>query len=249
MPIAAVIITRNEAANIERCLASLGFCDEIIVVDSGSTDETVSLARAKGAKVFQREWAGYGAQKNHANSLSRFDWILSIDADEEVTPELRREIEAVVQSPGAKAAYSVPRKTIHSGRWIRYGGWYPNRVVRLFRRSLGRWTDSAVHERWETTGNVGELSSDLNHYSFRDIADQVVRNNVYSTLGALRLREEGGKFSLGKLLLKPVSKFIETYVIKRGFLDGYRGFIISVSAAYSVFLKWAKLWEVERDQA
>lgn len=249
MRLAAVIIARNEAANIARCVASLSFCDEVLVVDSGSTDDTVAIAKAQGAKVFQKEWIGYGPQKNYANSLTDCEWVLSLDADEEVTHELREEILRTIASPDAKAAYSVPRRTIHSGQWIRYGGWYPNRVIRLFRRELGQWTDSPVHERWETTGATGELASDLNHYSFRDIADQVSRNNVYSTLGARKLKEEGGKFTVWKLLFKPVSKFIETYVIKRGFLDGYRGFIISVSAAYSVFLKWAKLWEVEREQA
>lgn len=249
MGVAAVIITRDEAANIGRCLASLGFCDEVIVVDSGSSDDTIAIAKAHGAKVFQKEWLGYGPQKNFANSLTRCEWVLSLDADEEVTPELRQEIVRTIAASDAKAAYSVPRRTIHSGRWIRHGGWYPNRVVRLFRKDLGRWTDSPVHERWECSGETGDLVCDLNHYSFRDIADQVSRNNVYSTLGARKLREEGGKFTVWKLLVKPVSKFIETYVIKRGFLDGYRGFFISVSAAYSVFLKWAKLWEVERGEA
>lgn len=246
MKLAGVVITRNEERNIERCLKSLGFCDEIIVVDAESSDRTRELAAKFSSKVISRPWKGYSDQKNYAISLTDADWILSLDADEEVTPELQSEIAEHVQSNGVYAAYSVPRKTMHSGRWIRYGGWYPNRLVRLFQRTRGSWVGDDVHEYWKSDGKVGELKNDLVHYSFHSITDQVQRNNRYSSLGAQALQKSGVRFSLFKLLFKPWSKFVETYFLKRGFLDGYPGFMISVSAAYSVFLKWAKLWELER---
>ena len=245
MKLAAVIISKNEEANIERCLKSVAFCDAVLVVDSGSTDRTVELARANGAQVYELEWKGYAEQKNAAQELVDAEWVLSIDADEEVPPALRHEILAAVTNPKGAVAFSMPRKTIHFGRWIRHGGWYPNRHLRLFKRKAGRWVGSEVHERWQPAGPSGELSEDLVHYSFSNLADQVARNNSYSSLSAVQLRKAGKSFSTPRLFFKSISKFVETYFLKRGFLDGYPGFIISVSAAYSVFLKWAKLWELE----
>lgn len=247
MRLAAVVITRNEEANIARCLESVRFCDEIIVVDSGSTDRTVEIAKRYTDRVVFHAWRGYSAQKNYANSLTECEWILSVDADEEVSDELAAEIKRTLALDPTAAAFSIPRKTIHMGRWIRHGGWYPNRLVRLFAREQGAWVGDELHEKWITSGNVLELHEHLNHYSFTDIADQVERNNRYSSLGAMKLRREGQDFSVWRLFLKTVSKFLETYVVKRGFLDGYPGFIISISAAYSVFLKWAKLWELENN--
>jgi glycosyltransferase involved in cell wall biosynthesis len=245
MSLAAVVITLNEERNIERCLKSLEFCDEIIVVDAGSRDRTREIASRYTDHVVLREWTGYADQKNYANGLTDCEWVLSLDADEEVSPELRAEIQSVLGTPPPYSAYSMPRRTIHLGRWIRHGGWYPNRLVRLFCKTEGEWDGSEVHESWVTEGPIGALTSDLVHYSFANLADQVARNNHYSTLGAERLRREGRRFSFFKLCCKTMLKFLETYLIKRGFLDGYPGFIISVSAAYSVFLKWAKLWELE----
>ena len=245
-PITAIVITRNEESNIERCLRSLAFCAEIVVVDSGSTDRTRELAKRFTHKVYDLPWAGFAAQKNNALAHAGHDWILSVDADEVVPPDLAEEITTLFRAgPPAVAAYSVPRKTIHFGRWIRHGGWYPNRLVRLFSKHQGRWEGEELHEAWITQGRVASLVHDLEHYSFSDLADQVSRNNRYSSLGAAKLQRKGSSFSSFWLLIKPTSKFLETYFVKRGFLDGYPGFIISVSAAYSVFLKWAKLWELE----
>lgn len=245
MRVSAVVITRNEQANIARCLESLRFCDEVIVLDCFSTDRTVEIAKRYTSQVHQMEWKGYVAQKNAAVGLAQGDWILSLDADEEVSPALRHEIEVVLASDPRESAFSMPRKTIHLGRWIRYGGWYPNRLVRLFRRQSGTWVGVELHERWESTGDVGRLNSDLLHYSFSNLEDQITRNNLYSSLGARQLKVHGKQFSFFRLMAKSGSKFCETYLLKRGFLDGYPGFIIAVSAAYSVFLKWAKLWELE----
>jgi len=244
--LSAVIITKNEEDNLERCLKSLSFCDEIIVVDSQSTDRTQEIAKKYTDKVYDKEWQGFEAQRTLALQHASNNWILSIDADEEVSTELRTEIISKLNLKEGHTAYSCPRKTIHFNRWIKHGGWYPNRLVRLFSKADGCWRGDAVHEFWQTTGTTGSLTSDLLHYSFYDLSDQVERNNKYSSLGAKKLAAVNKTFSATKLLLKPTSKFLETYILKMGFLDGYPGFIISVSAAYSVFLKWAKLWELQR---
>ena len=250
MKLSGVVITHNEEKNIERCLKSLHFCDEIIVVDSKSSDHTRDIASKLATRVEVRDWKGYVDQKNFAGGLATNDWILSIDADEEVTPELKKEILTSFSTSGGNrfSAFSIPRKTMHFGRWIRHGGWYPNRLVRLFDKKKGAWVGTELHERWETTGEVASFEHHLLHYSFEDLADQVSRNNRYSSLGALALFQKGRRFSCLKLYVKTAYKFIETYFIKLGLLDGYPGLIISVSAAYSVFLKWAKLWELENGE-
>jgi glycosyltransferase involved in cell wall biosynthesis len=248
MSIAGVVIASNEEVTIECCLKSLAFCDEIIVVDSASTDGTADIARRHCTRFETRVWSGYADQKNHANLLAQSDWILSLDADEEVTEELRLEILQTLASPQTFMAFTIPRKTYHSGQWIRYGGWYPNRVARLFRRGSGRWVPLPVHEHWQSDGPVGKLSSDLHHYSFRSFSDQVRRNDTYTSLAAKRLAIHDARPSMAKLLFKPTFKFVETYFLKLGLLDGYRGFFISVSAAYAVFLKWAKIWELRQGE-
>ena len=244
--LSAVVITKNEEVNIGRCLSSLSFCDEIIVVDAESEDSTLAKASQFTSKLFVHPWKGYVGQRNYANSLASHDWILSIDADEEVSEELKAEILELLGKVTSEAAYSISRKTIHSGRWIKHGGWYPNRLLRLFKKSKGEWRGGEVHEYWYTESNIGILKNDLIHYSFDGIADQVERNNHYSTLGAKSLFAKQQRFSTFRLLMKTASKFVETYFLKFGFLDGYPGFIISISAAYSVFLKWVKLWELEQ---
>ncbi len=245
MSIAAVVITRNEEANLERCLRSVSFCNEIIVVDAESTDRTREIAARYTDKIHVLSWRGFVQQRQAAVGFAQSEWVLSIDADEEIGEGLRQEIVSLLQSPNTNDAYSIPRKTIHFGRWIRHGGWYPNRLVRLFRKDRGEWQGSEVHEYWHSNGLCGELRNDLIHYSFRNLSDQVARNNTYSSLGARGLKGKGVPFSFFRLATKTASKFLETYFLKLGFLDGYPGLIISVSAAYSVFLKWAKLWELE----
>jgi glycosyltransferase involved in cell wall biosynthesis len=242
--VSAIVLTLNEAASINRCLESLSFCDEIWVIDSGSTDGTQTLARKYTPHVKEVPWKGFVETRNEALQWVSSEWVLSIDADEVVSPELREAILKAVHTDRF-SAYSMPRRTLHFDRWIRYGGWYPNRLVRLFKKSQGRWIGDGVHERWETDGHEGELTPDLIHYSFEGISDQVDRNNRYSTLAAQGLMDKGTHSSLVKILFKPPIKFFETFFLKRGFKDGYPGFIIAVSAAYAVFLKWTKLWELE----
>ena len=217
-------------------------------MDSGSTDNTESIARRYSTRYEKRKWTGFSDQKNYGNELAQSNWILSLDADEEVTDRLRAEIETILSKPGERAAFSVPRKTFYAGRWIRHGGWYPNRVVRLFDKRFGLWKDLPVHEYWHTDQIIEALKTDLNHFSFTGVADQVERNNRYSSLGTMQLSQVGTPFSFSKMAFKPVLKFLETYIWKRGFLDGYLGLIISVSASYSVFLKWAKLWELNEGE-
>jgi len=244
--VSAVLITKNEARHLKECLASLSFCSEIVVVDSGSSDATVAIAKQHNAKVVSREWTNFTEQRNYAASLAENRWVLSIDADERVTPALADEIREAVGAPRGRTAFLIPRKTFHLGRWIFHGGWYPNHLVRLFDKTQGAWAGGDLHEYWKTNGPQGTLTEPLLHYSFADLADQVSRNNRYSSLGATVLKKQGRPFSFLKMIGKTVTKFFETYIFKRGFLDGLPGLIISVSAAYSVFLKWAKLWELER---
>jgi glycosyltransferase involved in cell wall biosynthesis len=247
-PLTAVIITKNEEKNIAACIESLDFCNEILILDSDSSDQTCEIAKKLNAKVISSPWLGYAAQKNKATDLAHSEWVLSVDADERVSEELKLEIfEIFSQAKNSEfVAFSCPRKTIHLGKWIRYGGWYPNRMTRLYQKGKGAWIGDELHEKWEAKGKVGVLKSSIIHYSFTDLSDQVLRNDHYSSLGALKLHKSGKKFSLFKLITKSMSKFMETFFLKRGFLDGMAGFIISISAAYSVFLKWSKLWEIEQ---
>ncbi len=248
-PISLVIITLNEESNIARCIASAPFVSDILVLDSGSTDQTVELAKGLGARVIVEPWRGYFKQKLRATELAEQDWVLSLDADEALSPELAEEIRALEFSEGSDLSgvdgFEMPRLSFHMGRWIRHGGWYPDRQLRLFHRGRAQWSGGMVHERVRAE-RVQRLRGDIHHYVFKDLSDQVQTNNEYSSLGAEDLRQRGKSFSLLKLLLKPWSKFFETYLLKGGFRDGLPGFIISVGASYSVFLKFAKLWESEQ---
>lgn len=247
IPISLVIITLNEEAHIERCIRSAPFADDIVVVDSFSTDRTVEIAEKCGARVFQEKWRGYGPQKAFATSQAKHPWVLSLDADEALSPELAQEIQARFSTLDTEAGYLFPRRSFHLGRWIGHGGWYPDYQLRLFNKEKSNWNSAALHEKVEVRRQI-KMQKDLLHWVFEDLSDQVVTNDKYSTLGARQWFEAGKRFSLFKLLTKPPTKFIETYFFKAGFLDGLPGFIISVGAAYSVFLKFAKLWEIERAQ-
>ena len=214
----------------------------MIVVDSGSTDRTEEIARAKGARFFSHAWPGYGQQKNFAQSKCTHDWVLNIDADEEVPPDLAQEIQQAILRDDVRG-FALPRKTFYLGKWIRYGGWYPNYLVRLAFKKNAVWTEPNVHEELKVEGKTALLSSPLNHYTFSSIQDQILTNVRYAKLGAEELKLAGQEASVVKLIVKPIGKFFETYLIKRGFLDGLAGFIISVNAAHSMFLKYANLFE------
>lgn len=242
MPVTATVITLNEARHIEACLASLAWADERIVVDSGSTDGTPELARKAGARVIEREWPGYSAQKDFAAEQASHDWILSVDADERVTPELAAEVRATLDRPGDCVGFRVPRVTFHLGRWIRTTDWYPDYQLRLYDRRHAGWARRRVHESVTARGPVGQLTRDLQHYAYRDLAHHHETMQRYTTLAAQQMAEEGRKAGLFALLLHPPAAFLRNYVLKRGFLDGAPGLIISAMNAHYVFLKFAKLW-------
>jgi len=248
VPLSLAIICLNEAANIERCIRSVPFAAEVVVVDSGSTDGTREIAERCGAKVYEREWRGFRDQKRLATELCSHDWVLSLDADEALSPEAQEEVLNLLNSSQLADfdGYEFPRLSWHLGRWIYHGGWYPDYQLRLYNRRRAQWEGGEhVHERVHAP-RAKRLKSCILHWPFVDLSEQVNTNNRYSSLGAVELHSKGKKFSLFKLLTKPLSKFLETYLIKGGFRDGMPGFVIAVGAAYSVFLKFAKLWEIER---
>ncbi len=243
--LSVVVITLNEEANIERCLKSVQWADEIFVYDSGSTDSTVKIAQSLSASVTSGPWLGFGPTKNKAAALAKNDWILSVDADEEVSAELFQEIVKNTLNP--QAAYQIPRQSRYLGKWIRFGGWYPDYQVRLFHRGHANWNQDLVHEKVEAKQYL-KLANKLNHYVFKSIEQHIQTNNKYSGLLAKKLFDQGKKFSWFHFFTKPKVKFFECYFLKLGFLDGWVGLFIARSAAYSVLLKWSKLKELEMNE-
>ncbi len=252
-PLSVTIITLNEERNLPRAIESVRWADEVVVVDSGSSDRTVEIARELGAKVVHNPWPGYGKQKNFAQRQAAHDWVLNIDADEVVPEDLKKEIEdrlGQMASPGnSPRGFYFPRKTFYLGRWIRHGGWYPNHLVRLADRRAASWTEPSVHEELRIEGEIGALQNPLHHYTFSSIHEQILTNLRFSKLGYMDLIKKGQRASVTRLILKPFGKFIETYFLKRGFMDGLPGFIISVNAAHSMFLKYAYLIEARIQDA
>ena len=247
--LSVTIITLNEAAHIEACLASVGWADEVLVVDSGSTDGTPDLARARGARVIVRDWPGYAEQKNFAASQASHDWILSIDADERVTPELQREIAAELTREPQVSGFRGPRVTWHLGRWIRTTDWYPDYQLRLYHRGRATWTPRRVHESVTASGEVGQLRADLQHFAYRDLSHHFATMDRYTTLAAEDMRASGRRTGIFDLTIHPWAAFVRNYILRRGFLDGTAGFIVSVMNAYYVFLKFAKLWALKANPA
>lgn len=244
MKLSAAIVTLNEEERLPRALRSLDFCDEILVVDSGSTDRTVEIARAAGARVETRSWPGYAAQKNAAASLASHDWILSLDADEELSPELRAEIESLHAGGDPPfRAYSFPRRARYLGRWIRASGWYPDRKIRLYDRRAARWEGDYVHEAVRADGPVGRLEGDLLHYTCDSIEEHLRTLNRYTSLAAAEQRARGRRPVWTNLTLSPLWAFWRTWLFRGGFRDGFPGFIIAVTAAFYVFTKYAKARE------
>jgi glycosyltransferase involved in cell wall biosynthesis len=243
--VSAVVICGNEEHNIGDCLESVAWCDEVVVVDSMSTDRTPEIARRFTERLIRRPWPGYVAQKNFALEQATGDWVLSLDADERCTPELRARIESALAAPGDAVAFRVRRKVRYLGRWIRHCGWYPDRKVRLVRRGLGRWEGEDPHDRLETAGPVRDLDADLVHYTYRDFSHQIRTINHFSDVAVAEWRKKGKGFSLLMLLLHPVVKFFEVYVRKLGVLDGFAGLVIAISTSFYVFTKHVKHWEAQ----
>jgi glycosyltransferase involved in cell wall biosynthesis len=250
MKLSVVIITKNEAANIEACLASVAFADERIIVDSGSTDGTIELARQAGATVIETtDWPGFGPQKNRALDAATGEWIFSIDADERVTAELQEEIVKVLGNP-VYAAFEVPRLSSFCGRFIRHSGWYPDYIVRLFRKDSARFSDHLVHERVLVhAGTAGKLKHPLIHYSYDNDSTFLRKLDQYSTLGAQQAFARGKRSSLGKALMHGFAAFMRSYVFKRGFLDGQAGIMVAIASAqhsYHKYFKLMLLWEAAK---
>ncbi len=245
LPISVYVLTFNNRRTIERCLKSLEWAEELVVVDSLSTDGTVEICKRYTEKVYQRPWAGHRDQYQYAADLTTHPWIMFVDADEEVPPELVQEIRDELEGgPPRFDGYLIYRRTYYLGRWIRYGGWYPDGEIRLYRRDKGRW-EGGLHAKVAVNGKVGVLKNQYLHYTYRDISDQIQTIDRYSKIAAEDMAQGGERFSLFKLLIHPPFRFVKEYLFKLGFLDGLPGLIIIVSTMFYVFIKYAKLWELK----
>jgi glycosyltransferase involved in cell wall biosynthesis len=245
--LSAIIITKNEEANIGACLDGLAFCDERIVVDSGSTDRTVAIATERGARVTAHDWPGFGAQKNFALSLAQGDWVLSIDADERVSAALAREIAHAIAGADADG-YEIPRLSSFVGREMRHSGWFPDHVLRLFRRGKARFSDDLVHERVICDGPVARLTEQLAHDSVTRLEDAISRIDRYSTAGAAMLVASGRRVSFASGISHGLWSFFRAYVLRLGFLDGHAGFLLAVANAEGTYYRYMKAWLAGRRQ-
>jgi glycosyltransferase involved in cell wall biosynthesis len=248
MKVSANIITLNEEKNIARALKSLDWVDEIIIVDSGSTDDTIKICEEAGARVISVEWPGYVKAKNLALAESTGDWIISIDADEEVTPELKKEILKEIKDTDAAQGYLVPRKNHYQGKWIKRCGWYPDYQLRLWERERGHWVGGRVHESVQVEGRVVAMNKAINHFSYDSISAHLKTIDKYTDLIAHDKFDRGKKVSFLGLFFAAPLHFLKLYIIRGGFLDGVRGLLVSAMGAHYNFLKKAKLWEL-RQQA
>ena len=244
-----IVITKNEAHNIAACLQSVPFANQIVVLDSGSSDNTVQIAAQMGAEVCQSEdWPGFGVQKNRALALANCDWILSIDADERLTPQLQLEIKAALQNPHFDV-YCFPRLTSYCGKFIRHSGWYPDLVTRLFKREAAWFSNDLVHEKLKTSQAVGRLSSHLLHDSFIDLESVLDKVNRYSTAGARASMNSGKRASFNKAFSHGFWAFFRTYVLRFGFMDGRMGLVLAISNAEGTYYRYLKLWLASQPKA
>jgi len=243
--LSVIIITKNEADNIRGALESIQWANDIIVVDSGSTDDTLQIARQFTDRVISHEWEGFGAQKNYANSLAVHDWVLSIDADERLSTALTEEIRSLLEHEPASRGYRIPRVTWHLGRWVRTTDWYPDYQLRLFDRRVSRWSNRLVHESVVVEGPVSRLQNELEHRAYRNISHHLETIDKYTTLAATEMQQAGRRISGFDLVLHPPLAFLRNYFARGGIRDGSVGLIVSILNAYYVFLKFTKLWETK----
>ncbi len=245
LSISAMVLTYNEEANLSRCLASLDFCREIVVIDSGSTDRTVDIARKFTDKVLHRKMQGFGAQRNWCIEQAENDWIFWLDADEEVTQELKQTIEYIPANT-PHSGFCVNRSTFYLGRWIRHSGWYPQYVLRLFNRKRGRCSEAEVHESIIIEGESARLKGDILHYPYPSLSRHIRKMDTYTNLSAKQKYKSGRRFNPWKAVFAPPAEFIKKYFLKLGILDGIPGLAIAASSAYYVFLKQVKLFEIQK---
>lgn len=241
--LSVTIITRNEASNIRDCVKSVGWADEVVVVDQFSEDGTADMARDLGARVFTEPWHGFARQKNLAIERALGPWILSLDADERVSPQLREEIATALGQNRDIRGYFISRRNFFLGKWIRHGGWFPDYTLRLFRKGFAKFQERDVHERVVVTGRTEHLRHSIDHYTYRSVSDYVQRMDRYSRLAAREIAKRGMGFSWTRSTLRPLFTFLKMYVLKRGFLDGREGFFLATSYAYYTFLKYWRVLE------
>jgi glycosyltransferase involved in cell wall biosynthesis len=241
--VSATIICKNEAHNIDDCLRSVAWCDEIVVVDSGSTDDTVERAKKHTDKVIFNAWPGYVAQKNFALDQATGDWIISLDADERCTPELQAAVEKALPEADGLAGFEARRHVKYLGRWIDHGGWYPDWKCRIVRRGKARWGGEDPHDKLIPDGPVKRLDADIHHFTYQDFAHQIRIINHFSDVVCNEYLKKGRKPSILQAVFHPPWKFFECWILKRGFLDGFPGFVIAVGSAFYIFARYVKLWE------
>lgn len=246
--ISVTIITHNEEENIEDCLKSVRWADEIVVVDSYSTDKTVEICKKYKVKTVKNKWLGYSNQKNLAIDKARNEWILSIDADERITKELLDEIRKEFEKDIPIDGFYIARKNFFLGRWIKHCGWYPDYNLRLFKRSKGRFIEREVHEKAEVKGETKFLKHPLEHYTYKTLSDFISRLDRYSTLSAIELHKKGRTAGWPHLTVRPVTMFLRMYFLKKGFLEGFYGILLSGLYSFYTFSKYAKLWEIEKKE-
>jgi glycosyltransferase involved in cell wall biosynthesis len=249
MKLSVVIIAGNEEANLPRCLDAVKWADEIVVVDSGSVDRTVPVAQEYGARVIQIEWAGFGASKQAGVDAARGEWILSVDADEVVPEALADEIKAVLRTNDQVVGYYLPRLTQFLGRWMKHGGWYPDHVLRLFRRDRGGFDGAVVHESVVVNGPTARLQHALRHFCYPDLDSYFEKLTRYTTLAAQDLHEQGRRTSWFKIVVNPVAKFTKQYCLRGGWLDGLEGLVLALLSAGYVMTKYVKLRDLNRRSA
>jgi glycosyltransferase involved in cell wall biosynthesis len=241
IPVSVVMVTRDEEMNIEDALRSAADAREIVVVDSFSTDRTVEICRQYTDRIYPHEWRGYARQKQLAVDLAQGPWVLILDADERITPELRDEIARILTDTDYDG-FTMPRKNYFLGKWIRHSGWWPDRTLRLFRKDRGRLEDREVHEKVVVSGKVGQLDAPLEHHTYRTISDYLRKMEIYSSLAAAQIGKKGRPGALS-MVIKPLFTFFRMYLLRRGFLDGMHGLLLAWLYSYYTFLKYAKAWE------
>lgn len=251
LPISLVVITKNEASCLAKCLQSADFVSEIVVVDSGSTDDTVQIAERFGAKVFHQDWLGFGPQKQFAVNCAKYDWVLCLDADEYLSPKLRESLQKLFEKEPTAHAYRFPRCNKFLGRFLRHGEGYPDLSLRLFNRQYAHWSDDLVHEKIlqnEQDIQIGCLEGDLMHESGESISKYMEKQNTYTSIQAKLMWEQGKKASVTKIVVSPLVRFFKFYFIKGGFLDGVPGLVHISIGCFTVFLKYVKLMSFSRCQ-
>lgn len=245
VPLTVVILTKNEELRLPDCLDSVKFADEVLVIDDESTDKTEQVATARGAKVLHRKMDLEGKHRNWAAQQAKHDWILSVDADERITPELAAEIQELFKTPPPFDVYTFPRRNFIGKVWLKHGGWYPSAQIKLYKRTTFRWEETTVHCRAITEKPSAHLKGDLLHYSYRDIGDFIGKLNRQTTLEAQKWVRDGRKMSRGRALWRTIDRFYRAYVGKKGYKDGWMGFVAAVFAGLYQFVSYAKYWEIK----